>query len=48
MKEEPIDNSTRNFYNMLNNENSRTATQNNDNFSSYYANYTSKLYDNAN
>ena len=43
-KEEQIDNSTRNFYtNMLNGENSRT-----DNFSSYYANYTSKLYDNGN
>lgn len=32
---------------MLNNESSRTAT-NNDYFSSYYANYTSKLYDNGN
>jgi len=44
LKEEQIDNSTRNFYtNMLNAETSRT-----DNFSSYYANYTSKLYDNGN
>lgn len=44
MKEEQIDNSTRNFYtNMLNGEASRT-----ENFSSYYANYTSKLYDNGN
>jgi hypothetical protein len=44
LKEEQIDNSTRNFYtNMLNAETSRT-----ENFSSYYANYTSKLYDNGN
>lgn len=47
LKEEPIDTSTRNFYTNMMNNNELTSKTGNDYFSSYYANYTSKLYDNG-
>lgn len=54
MKEEAvIDTSTRNFYNNMyantatnNNDSRQVATNNNNDSTSYYATYTSKLYDN--
>lgn len=44
IKEEPLDNSTRNFYN--NNFLNQNTSNANDYSTSYYQNYTSKLYDN--